>query len=95
MDIKEAESRLETARYNLNGCLAHLHRTIDARQEGERSRGDNKLYYRLKRTLGDDYMKQLRENNDSAHKEYDRAREELDKAEADYNKALEKILGND
>ena len=88
MDVEEAKFRLEMARYKLNGCEGHLDRANREWADAEASRWDNKRYYRLQRTLGNGYMKQRRDANDSARREWESAREELEKAEADYEKAL-------
>ena len=73
----------------LDQCEAHVHRAFADLSLAERSRGDNKLYYRFQRTRGNDYMQQFRDAKDAAIREFDSAKEELKKAEADYKKAVE------
>ena len=86
MDEGTAKFRLESALRKLQGCESHVHQAFRDWREAQASRGDNNLYYRLRRRHGDDYMKIFENAKNSALKEFDDAKKELEQAQADYDK---------
>ena len=52
------------------------------------SKGNNDLYYRLRRQYGDNYMNEFKEVREHALKEFKSACEEVEKARADYEKVI-------
>ena len=87
MDIEKAKFELEMAEREVRGCYAHLDGTLGNWRDSEAARGDNRWHYRLRGIHGDDYMKKLREEKDSALEACRRAEERLKKAKAEYDKA--------
>ena len=88
MDIEEAKRRLETAEHRLRGCNAELDRADREWATAQKSRGDNRLWYRLRRTHGDGFMKMFKDDKDHALRVFRRALEERDKAKADYERLI-------
>ena len=88
MDIEEARRRLEEAEQRLRGCNADLDHADRELATAQRSGGDNRLWYRLRRTHGDDFMKTSKDAKDRALREFRSALEERDKAKADYERLI-------
>ena len=84
MDIEEARRRLEMAEQRLRGCYADLDHADREWAIAQRARGDNRLWYRLRRTHGDGFMKMFKDDKDRALREVRSAQAERDKAKADY-----------
>lgn len=80
MGVERTEQELRAAEYNFRGCEGHLHRSIAAWRQAQAADSSNKLYYRLRRTHGDNYRQKLKDAYESALREFDDARERLEKA---------------
>ena len=88
MDIEEARRRLDMAEHRLRGCYAHLDRAHREWAIAQKSSGDNRLWYRLRRRHGDGFMKMFKDDKDHALREVQSAQEERDKAKADYERLI-------
>ena len=60
MGVEEARRRLELAERRLRGCYAYLESADRDWAIAQKSRGDNRVWYRLRRTHGDGFMKMFK-----------------------------------
>lgn len=88
MNVEEAERRLEMAEHHKNLCERHLNQANRDWRIAQASKGNNDLYYRLRRQYGDNYMNEFREAWEHALEEFKSACEEVEKARTDCEKVL-------
>ena len=80
MGLEGTEEALRAAEYNYRGCEGHLQRSIKAWRLAQAAASSNKLYYRLRRTHGDNYRQKLKDAYESALQEFADASARLEKA---------------
>ena len=91
ISVHEAKFELEMAEINLSGCYAYLDRALAAWGDSKAARGSNERHYRLRRLHGDDYLKKLTDEKDSALRQCRDAKARRDRAKDAYEEAVSAV----